>query len=84
MAHNPVAETPPGSGHSEQREQSRGFLVFVMLAILTILEFVVAIAVDDSFWLVIGLTPFALVKAALIFYVFMHVYKLWRGEEEHE
>ena len=67
-----------------QREQLRGIYVIVVLAILTILEFVVAIVVDSSLWLVIGLTPFALLKAGFIFYFFMHVYKVWRGEEQHE
>jgi hypothetical protein len=47
------------------------------------LEFVVAIVIDDSLGLVLALTPFALVKAGLIFWFFMHVYKLWKGEEDH-
>jgi hypothetical protein len=67
-----------------RHEQIRGIYVIVILAILTILEFVVAIAVDSSLWLVIGLTPFALLKAGFILYFFMHVYKVWRGEEQHE
>ncbi len=72
-----------GAQH-ERREQIRGVAIIVILAILTILEFVVAVAVDSSLWLVIGLTPFALLKAGLIVYFFMHVYLVWRGEEQHE
>jgi heme/copper-type cytochrome/quinol oxidase subunit 4 len=73
----------PAAAQRERHEQIRGVYVIVILSILTILEFVVAITVDSSLWLVIGLTPFALLKAGFIFYFFMHVYKVWRGEEQH-
>ena len=80
-----MAQSLPTSAAQHARyEQIRGIYVIVILAILTILEFVVAIVVDSSLWLVIGLTPFALLKAGLILYFFMHVYKVWRGEEQHE
>ncbi len=67
----------------ERRENNRGLFIITLLAVLTILEFVVAIVIDDSLGLILGLTPFALAKAWLILHYFMHVYKLWRGEEDH-
>jgi cytochrome c oxidase subunit 3 len=50
----------------------QGIAIFVYLAILTALEFFVAI----SFKSVILLVVVALVKAALVVYYYMHVYKL--------
>jgi heme/copper-type cytochrome/quinol oxidase subunit 4 len=56
----------------------RGTLTFLLLLLLTAVEFVVALAVNSTALLMI----IALLKAALIVYVFMHVYRLWR-EESH-
>ena len=50
----------------------QGVLIFVYLAILTALEFFVAI----SFGSVVLLAVVAVVKAALVIYYYMHVYKL--------
>ncbi len=50
----------------------QGILVAVYLAVLTGLEFLVAV----SFMSVMVLTVIALVKAALVAYYFMHIYKL--------
>jgi cytochrome c oxidase subunit IV len=52
---------------------------FVALMVLTILEFGVAIALRGS---IIPLFLIALIKAAMIVWVFMHIYRLWR-EESH-
>ena len=73
----------PAQAAAERREQRHGLLIIGLLALLTVAEFVVAIAIDSTVGLIVGLTPFALVKAALILWYFMHVYKAWRGEEEH-
>jgi len=56
---------------------SQGILIFVYLAVLTGLEFFVAI----SFKSVPLLVVFALVKAVLVAYYYMHIYKL---NAEHE
>ena len=58
----------------------QGIMVFVGLAILTIAEFFVSAATDGSatFLLII-----ALLKAGIIANFFMHIYRLWRTEEDH-
>src|SRR6266498_2310640 len=61
----------------------QGIVIFVYLGILTVLEFLVAIA----FAAVPLLIVFALVKAALVGYYYMHIYKLsseLEAEGEHE
>jgi cytochrome c oxidase subunit 4 len=54
-------------------------LVFLVLAVLTAIEFTLAINLDNA---AVPLFLIALVKAGLIVQYFMHVYRLWR-EEEH-
>src|ERR1043165_8426639 len=57
----------------------QGIIIFVYLGILTVIEFLVAVAFDAVPLLVV----FALVKAALVIYYYMHIYKL-SGELETE
>jgi caa(3)-type oxidase subunit IV len=58
----------------------QGVLVFIGLAILTIAEFFVSAAFDGSAVLLIII---AVLKAGIIAQFFMHIYRLWRVEEEH-
>ena len=58
--------------HDNKSMLSQGILIFVYLAVLTGLEFFIAI----SFKSVPLLIVVALVKAALVVYYYMHVYKL--------
>ena len=58
----------------------QGVVIFVYLAILTGLEFLVAISFDSVPLLVVV----ALVKAALVAYYYMHVYKLNLESENEE
>src|ERR1044071_4882511 len=58
----------------------QGVVIFVYLAILTGLEFLVAISFDSVPLLVVV----ALVKAALVAYYYMHVYKLNLESENDE
>jgi cytochrome c oxidase subunit III len=51
---------------------SQGIFIFVYLAVLTVFEFIVAV----SFGSVTVLATFALVKAGLVLYYYMHIYKL--------
>ncbi len=51
---------------------SQGVFIFVYLAVLTLLEFFVAVTFNS----VVILIAVALVKAALVLYYYMHVYKL--------
>lgn len=59
---------------------AQGIVIFVYLAVLTVLEFSIAI----SFQSVPLLVVVALVKAALVAYYYMHVYKLNVEAEEDE
>src|SRR5919109_2479836 len=58
--------------HDKKSMLSQGILIFIYLAVLTGLEFFVAI----SFNAIALLVVVALVKAALVVYYYMHVYKL--------
>ena len=51
-------------------------IVFLVLAVLTVVEFAIAIYLESAALLFIV----ALVKAALIVNFFMHIYRLWRPE----
>jgi heme/copper-type cytochrome/quinol oxidase subunit 4 len=57
----------------------RGSITFLILLLLTAVEFYVGVTIGSSIALLMIL---ALLKAALIVYIFMHVYRLWR-EESH-
>jgi cytochrome c oxidase subunit 4 len=64
-------------------EQTKGsayrqiLLVFVVLAVLTVIEFIVSTTIGSAVFLIL----IALAKAALIAQFFMHIYRLWRPEE---
>jgi len=64
---------------SKSNAMRRGTWTFLALMVLTIIEFIVAFVFHAS---IIALFLIALVKAALIVWVFMHVTRLWR-EESH-
>jgi len=70
--------------HTEHHEKKamlgQGILIFVYLAVLTVLEFLIAI----SFRSVALLVFVALVKAVLVVYYYMHVYKLSLESEPDE
>ena len=59
--------------------QRTGVIIFVVLMVLTIIEFFVGAVENPSLVLLFIL---ALVKAALIVQFFMHIARLWR-EESH-
>jgi caa(3)-type oxidase subunit IV len=66
----------------EQRKKAdyrRNIYVFIALAILTLVEFYIALNLENP---AVPLFIIALVKAGLIVQFFMHIYRLWR-EEEH-
>lgn len=68
---------------TESQDQSRGLMVFVALAVLTIVEYVVAVGLESPAMLVILLTLAAIGKCWAIVTYFMHIGKLWHGEEAH-
>ena len=51
---------------------NQGVIIFIFLAVLTALEFFIAIVMDAVALLIIV----ALVKAGLVMYYYMHIYKL--------
>lgn len=61
----------------------KGLIVAVILAVLTIAEYLFATSVTQTETQFIGLAITAIAKAALICYYFMHIYRLWRAEEAH-
>jgi cytochrome c oxidase subunit 3 len=63
--------------HEQTSLLSQGVYIFVYLAVLTLLEFFVAITFKSVPLLIV----IALVKAALVVYYYMHIHKL---NEEHE
>ena len=56
-----------------------GWVVFIGLAILTIVEYLLAITIDANLPILIVL---AIAKAGLIVHYFMHLARLWFGDEE--
>lgn len=63
----------------KKADYRRNIYVFIALAILTLVEFYIAINLENP---AVPLFIIALVKAGLIVQFFMHIYRLWR-EEEH-
>ncbi len=66
------------SGELKSAAYRRGVYVFAVLALLTAVEYFVAISLHSTVLLFI----IALLKAAAIVQYFMHIYRLWR-EESH-
>ena len=68
--------------HTQEKSSmlSQGVFIFVYLAVLTGLEFFVAI----SFGSVPLLVVVALIKAAMVVYYYMHIYKLNLEQESDE
>lgn len=79
MAHS----TGPAEAAREAVAQRRGLTVFVVLVVLTLVEYVVAVSLDSTPALVTLLSLAAVAKCWAITQYFMHIYRLWRGEEAH-
>ena len=77
-AENSAQETKSENA-SFKKEWRYGWIIFVALLLLTIFEYFLGIQEHAS---VVALFIVALIKAVLIVYFFMHVYRLWR-EENH-
>jgi len=64
--------------HTNKSEAlNQGFIIFIFLAVLTGLEFFVAIQLEAIALLIV----IALIKAALVMYYYMHIYKLNNQDE---
>lgn len=70
-------------GSGEAMQQRRGLMVFVVLAVLTAVEYVFAVAIDARVLLIVLLVAVACAKCWAIVVYFMHVARLWRGEGAH-
>lgn len=70
--------------HEEEHHHSgslvQGFVIFIFLAFLTLVEF--AIAITNQSLLLLAIV--ALIKAGMVLYYYMHIYKLAQEEHEHD
>ena len=57
----------------------RNLYVALTLAVLTIIELIVAITINSAVFLML----IATIKAVLVLYFFMHISRLWSPEEDH-
>lgn len=62
----------------KKAEYRRNFYVFIVLVVLTLIEFFIAINLENA---AVPLIIIGLIKAGLIVQYFMHIYRLWREEE---
>lgn len=67
-------------GEGEAQAQMSGLQVIGILAVLTVVEYFIAVGFDSSQALVLLLSPIALLKGWLILHYFMHLPKVWSGE----
>ena len=65
---------------SKNSPYTKGFLTFVALMVLTIIEYYLGILPNPSAVLLILI---AFLKAGLIMNIFMNIGRLWRPEEHH-
>lgn len=72
-----------GNHGGEAAQQRRGLMVFLALAVLTVVEYIVAVSLSSTPLLVTLLALAAGAKCWAITVYFMHVSRLWRGEEVH-
>ena len=76
-----LAETANAEAVAARKADYRqGVMVLIGLAVLTVLEFVVAVILQGSVSL---LFIIVLAKAGLILQYFMHVNRVWSDEEAH-
>ena len=57
----------------------KNLYVALTLAVLTIIELIIAITINSAVFLML----IATIKAVLVLYFFMHVSRLWSSEEDH-
>jgi heme/copper-type cytochrome/quinol oxidase subunit 4 len=61
----------------------KGYVVAVLLAVLTVVEYVFAVQVGQDTVRFVGLAASALAKAWLIIQYFMHITRCWKTEGAH-
>lgn len=65
---------------SKSSPYTKGFLTFMALMVLTLVEYYIGILPNPSAVLLILI---AILKAGLIMNIFMNIGRLWRPEEHH-
>lgn len=65
-----------------RKKATVGLVVIVILAVLTGLEYWVAVAMGESYR-ILGLTATAVLKAWLIVQYFMHIAQFWQSGDAH-
>lgn len=65
---------------TESQQLRRGFLVFGLLMVIEVIEYLVGVNMHGGAWLF--LLPWAIVGAWPIVHFFMHLPQLWHGGEE--
>ncbi len=74
---SPADDTQVSAESSSQQDKVQlGIKVAVALAVLTVIEYVIAVSLDDP---LIWLLPFVIAKAALIMEYFMHFSAVLKG-----
>lgn len=63
----------------KSRYYVQGYVVALALAVLTAIEYIVAVTFNSAILLII----LAIFKAALVINYFMHISSLWSAGEEH-
>lgn len=66
--------------HNKSSALGQGVLIFIYLTVLTVLEYFVAV----TFQAVSLLIVVAIIKAALVMYYYMHIYKLNEGSDNED
>jgi len=61
----------------------KGYVVAAILAVLTIVEYIFAISINDDHVRFAGLAIAGIAKAALIATYFMHIARAWQRNEAH-
>ena len=61
----------------------KGIIIAVLLAVMTIAEYIFAVEVSSAEVRFAGLTITALLKTVLILWYFMHIKRLWAAEGAH-
>ena len=73
-------EEGAGSGHGLAGAVRTGWVIFLALALLTLVEYIIAVSLEANLPIIIGI---AVLKAGLIGWYFMHIVRAWSsGEEE--
>jgi hypothetical protein len=80
VAKAPAKPMDPEAVAARKAAYRSGIYVFLGLAVLTALEFAIAMALEGS---VVFLFVIALVKAGLIIQYYMHLNRAWGEEEAH-